>query len=88
MEFFNVNTGFGYYEDQQGRIVAKAQLPPGPHPIKAGFSYTEVADQAELEAIKVYQDQAQVQAAQQDQKITDKLREIAVNELIKVGNWP
>ena len=83
-----VQTGLGYYKDQQGRIVAKAQLPAGQHKLNDDFIYIEVNSQAELDAIEVSQDPAQVQAAQQAQKITDKLRELAVNELIKDGNWP
>jgi hypothetical protein len=50
----NVVTGFGYFtEIATGRIVAKATLPAGEHPLDVAYSYTEVADQAALDAIEI-----------------------------------
>lgn len=49
-----VQTGYGYYT-LTGHIVAKVQLPPGVHPDPSnGASYTEVADQAALDAVVIY----------------------------------
>lgn len=48
-----VTTGFGYFKDSENKIFAKAILPPGQHPIKAGYTYTEVADQAALDLIQL-----------------------------------
>ena len=88
MTEISVQTGFGYYKDQVGNIIAKAELPAGQHNLADGMTYVELNSMAELDAIEVYQDPAQVQAAQQQQKIAEKLRSIAINELIKDGNWP
>ncbi len=88
MTQISVQTGFGYYKDLQGRIKAKAQLPAGQHDLADDLNYIEVDNQPALDAIEVYQDPAQLQAVQQGQKIADKLRSLAIAELIKDGNWP
>ena len=88
MESINVNTGFGYFKNSTGHIVAKGQLPLGSCPVKDSFTYTEVADMAELDAIEVYQDPIEIERRANEQKIAEKLRELAINELIKDGNWP
>lgn len=83
-----VQTGFGYYRDQQGHIIAKAELSLGPHDLADGLVYVEVEDQLALGMIEVYQDPAELQQAAQQQKIQDKLRQMAITELTKDGNWP
>jgi hypothetical protein len=50
----NVNTGFGYYTDSNGHIVAKYVLPIGEHPNPVGMTVTEVANQAALDAVVLY----------------------------------
>ena len=63
-------------------------MPAGPHDLADGLIYVELSSQAELDAIEVYQDPAQVQAAQQEQKIAAKLRDMAIKELLEDGSWP
>ncbi len=88
MKKIEVKTGFGYLKDAQGHITDRARLPAGEHPIKDGYTYFEVNNQTEFDAIETYQDPAQVQAVEQQRKIDVKLREIAIIELTKEGNWP
>ena len=83
-----VKTGFGFYQDTQLHIIAKAQLPPGSHDLADGLIYIEVESQAELDAVNIWQDPADQQAAEQNTKIQNKLREFAIAELIKDGQWP
>jgi hypothetical protein len=51
---YNVVTGFGYLTDSNGHITSKAEYPIGHVVINTGYSYTEVANQAALDAITVY----------------------------------
>ena len=51
---FEVKTGYGYFKDKDGNIVAKAELPKGKHPAKEGYTYYEVASKEELDQIEVY----------------------------------
>ena len=49
-----VTTGYGYFT-LNGRIIGKAELPPGIHADQGdGSTYTEVANQAALDAITIY----------------------------------
>ncbi len=48
-----VSTGFGFLT-KDGKITDKYTLPLGEHPLKEGYTQTEVADQAALDAIEVY----------------------------------
>lgn len=52
----DVNTGIGYIKDSEGKIVCKYDLPKGQHPLKDGYTYTEVSNKKELEKIEVYQE--------------------------------
>ena len=83
-----VQTGFGYYKDQTDHVICKAQLPVGQHDLRDDLIYVEVNSQAELDVIEVWRDPTVLQAAEQNQKIADKLRTFAINELIKDGDWP
>jgi len=88
MKTIEVNTGFGYFTDGAGHIVSKAQLPAGDHPGKDGFIYTEVTDQAALDAVEVYQDPAEIQAAEYEKKIAGQIRSTAINALKATGRLP
>lgn len=88
MELISVNTGLGYFKDDQDRVICYANLPPGEHPIKTGYTYHEVNSQAELDAVEIYVDPAEQQATTNEQAIRQKLREMAITELTKVGQWP
>lgn len=48
-----VTTGYGYFM-KDGHITDKSILPAGSHPIKNGYTYTEVASEQELNAIQIY----------------------------------
>ena len=88
MKTIKVNTGFGYFKNAAGKITDKAELPPGDHPQKDGYTYTEVADQAALDAVTVYQDPADLQAAEYEKKIRDQTRSNAVDVLKAAGQLP
>lgn len=83
-----IKTSFGYYKDQQGHITAKAQLPAGPHDLADGLIYVEVDNQADLDKIEVWQEPQTQEQAISEIKIQTKLREMAITELIKEGQWP
>jgi len=88
MQTITVITGFGYLMDSQGHIHSKAELPPGSHPMKDGFSYTEVADSAALELISIYQDPADIAQAQNEKKIQTEIRRQAIESLKTTGDLP
>ena len=83
-----VQTGFGYYKDQQGHVTDKAQLPAGQHDLQNGLIYVEVNSRAELDAIAVYQDPAELEAQQNEIKIQAEMRSTAIAELIATGDLP
>ena len=85
MKVFIVKTGFGYFENTNGHVVAKSQLPPGEHTIKEGYIYYEVNNQVELDAIEVYQDPQKIEKAANEQKITAHIRTEAIAKLKASG---
>jgi hypothetical protein len=80
-----VKTGFGYFEDVDGHIVSKARLPVGIHNVTDGFTYHEVADQAALDAVEIWQDQAALDAAADEAAIQAKMRSMAITALQAEG---
>lgn len=88
MKTITAKTGFGYFRDASNHIIAKAELPPGPHPMKDGFTYTEVPDSTALEQISIYQDPAEIERQQNEQKIQAKIRSTAIQVLIAAGELP
>ena len=83
-----VKTGFGYYKDQAGRIVCRAILPAGDHLLESGYTYTEVADQAALDAIEVWIDPVMLEREKNEKKIADKIRKDAIKKLKDAGDLP
>lgn len=83
-----VITGLGYYEDGAGHVVAKAQLPPGSHDLTDGLTYIEVNSQAELDAVQIYQDPADILQRENENKIRAKIRTAAIEALIAAGDLP
>lgn len=79
-----VKTGYGYFKDKEGNIIAKAELPVGEHPLKAGYTYVEVANRKALDAVKIYTppESGDVKVAR---LISEKLRDLAIAELKKEG---
>jgi len=60
MGTMDVKTGIGYIKDSDGKIVCKYVLPIGKHPLKDGYTYTEVATRKDLESIEVYQEPVKI----------------------------
>jgi len=79
-----VITGYGFFKDNDGNIIAKAELPFGEHPIKPGYIYVEVVDKAEMEKVEIY-----IKPLTDDEKkeilIREKIRNMAIIELQKEG---
>jgi len=92
MNTFDVITGLGYFRDESGHIVAKAQLPAGTHYLKDGYTYIEVGTLAELNAVVIYVDPAEALKQQNEQKIQTKIRAMtraaAIIELIASSDLP
>lgn len=85
MKTILVTTGFGYYVDKNGKVVAKARLPKGAHPLANDYDYIEVADEAALAIIQFYVNPAEEQKRQEEILIKQKTRELAVMALKAEG---
>ena len=88
MKLITVKTGFGYFKDGAGNAIAPAQLPAGDHPLQDDLDYVEVADQAALDAVTIWQDPNQAAKQANEKKITDKIRADAIAALIATGDLP
>ena len=85
MQTASVKTGFGYFKDSQGRIIAKAELQAGDHEVKAGYSYHEVADAAALALIQIWQDPIDTERQANEAKIKARVRQLAISDLKDKG---
>jgi len=81
-----VTTGFGYFKDAQGNITDKAVLRPGTHQIREGYTFHEVADEAALSAVQVYQKPEDPERVK-EKKIQTEMRRLAI-ESLKAKNDP
>ena len=84
MSKISVKNGFGYYKNQAGDIVNKAELPAGEHELADGLVYIEVADKTELDTVatvKPAKPWEQIMA----EKITAKLKVMAMERLAQDG---
>lgn len=88
MQKIQTKTGFGYYVDSAGHRILKAELPIGEHPLSDDFTYVEVANKKALDAIELYIDPAQIEREKNEQKISAKIRRIAIDALIAEGQLP
>lgn len=84
MKIIKVSTGFGYMKDSEGRIVSKAELPCGKHPIGNEYEYVEVANAKELEAIDLYV-KPESQDIIDERMIQDEIRKDAIARLKSLG---
>ena len=84
MAKFTVNTGFGYFKDTAGEIIAKAELPSGKHPLSPGYSYVEVDSKEELDLIEVYTPPPSAEVVR-EQKIQAEIRKLAEKSLKDKG---
>ncbi len=84
MAKFTVKTGFGYFKDSDGDIVAKSKLPLGEHPLKDDFTYTEVESQVVFNAIIVVQEPLTGEELRK-QKIWAEVFRLAEQSLIDKG---
>jgi len=84
-----VKTGFGYFKNTAGNIIAKAELPPGDHPLKDGYTYTEVADRVALDAIEIYVDvDPEIQKEADDRAAIDAaIEKLAIIEAKKIHTF-
>jgi hypothetical protein len=85
MKTILVTTGFGYYTDKNDRVVAKARLPKGAHPLAEDYNYIEVADETSLTAIQFVIDPVAEQQRQTEAIISQKARELAITALKAEG---
>ena len=81
---FTVNTGFGYFEDAEGKIIAKCELKPGKHPIKKDFKFVEVGSKEDLDSIEIAPPLLSDEQIR-EQKIQAEMRRIAEESLIARG---
>ena len=88
MNNFIVTTDFGFFTDSQGHIVSKAELPKGTHPLRDGYTYSEVADKAALDQVQVWVDPEQVKTAQDETLIQSEIRRAAIQALKAAGKLP
>ena len=80
-----VQTGFGYIKNADGNITDKYVLPLGEHPLKDGYTQYEVADQAELDSVVLYEDPKVKEEVAVEALIQKKMRELAVSTLKTEG---
>ena len=79
----NVTTCYGYLT-KDGNITDKYVLPVGEHPLKEGYTQTEVADQAALDAVEIYVEPISeeiLEAREREELIESKKRELAIEAL-------
>lgn len=89
MKTLSVKTGFGYFtEIATGNIISRAELPPGEHPLKDDYNYTEVETRAELDAVRIYEDPAAIDNRENEKKIAGKIRTDAIAALVATGDLP
>ena len=84
MDKIKVITGYGYFSEGN-KIIAKAELSPGEHPIKHGYTYTEVSSAQDLKNVVVYEDKTEKQAMKREDMIQGRMRDIAIRELKQEG---
>lgn len=84
MTKFTVKTGFGYFKDASGEIIAKAELPPGKHPQEKGYRYEEVASKEKLDLIEVYTPPPSAEVVK-EKKIQAEMRKLAEKSLKDKG---
>lgn len=88
MKIITVKTGFGYFVDNNGRIVSLAELPKGNHPCLDEIDYIDVADAQALSQVDVYIDPAVVIQQEYNAKIEKKMRTMAIAQLKTNGELP
>lgn len=79
-----VTTGYGYYKDLSGRIVAKAELPIGDHNLDDGLRFFEVDTKDELNAIAVFQEpltDSQIEEILIEEEKQEVLKNLAIESL-------
>ena len=83
----DVVTGYGYFKDSAGNIVSKAELPVGKHPIKDGYTYTEVKDKKAIDKVDVYVE-PETDSEKNSKKISKEIRQMAIDSLKAKGDLP
>ena len=85
---FEVETGYGYFEDSEGHINTLCYFEPGSvHQDAPNYTYKEVATKEKFDKLKVY-----VPPPTQEQvyreKIAKKMRKLAIKALKDEGELP
>lgn len=80
LKTFTTKTGYGYFQDNQKRIISRFACNPGKHPIKKGFMAVDVSGKKAMEQIQVYI--PPLSGAQlREQKIQAEIRASAIKAL-------
>lgn len=87
MKKITVNTGFGYFVNDQGEIVSKADLPKGQHDCQDDLEYIEVADRAVLDAVNVWQDPELAKEQADQAAIAAAIEELAIDRAKNVNGY-
>lgn len=90
MQDIEVKTGFGYLKNAQGNVTDKCVLSPGLHKLSPEYTFVEVADEAELATVQVYQAPAPPDTPEKAKrkKIDAELEAMAIERLQAKGQWP
>lgn len=80
----NIKTGYGYFKDSEGNIIAKYELPKGEHPLRPGYTFVEIATKEELDNINIYMSPKTAEEIREE-KIQAEMRQLAIESLQKKG---
>ena len=84
---FNTTTGYGYFTKPNGTIHSKTIVRTGTHKTGKQYTFNEVANQAELDAIEIFVPSPTI-AQQRKKKIRRRMRKMAIGQLITDGELP
>lgn len=84
MRSFITSTGIGFIREiETEKIICKADIMPGEHKISDGYEFVQVADRAALDDVIV--ELPPINPPSIEDKIQEKLREIAIEKLTQEG---
>ena len=76
-------TGIGYLMNSRGQIVAKVDVRPGEHEVKAGYSIIEVATRKELDEVVVYK-KPKTKDQRNEEKIQKEMNNLLRDQAIEI----
>lgn len=84
-QIMNVTTGYGFItETSTGHIVAKYDLPMGEHPLKDGYSFVELTNRGDFNAVNIFMAPV-TEKASIEIKIQKEIRNTALDDLVTKG---